>query len=201
MMGAVPFFPHKMNQKCKTTAVCIPDYSACVRANQLLVHSVCSYTLSRLHVITPGADAFYCSCSLKRSCVTLCRPVTGMCAAAGRPHDNHREERSVTLSENRSGIISPSFHPLTHCGTISVSKRHHPALQAPVPICPTLSPPCRTLSPRRCVLPRLHCSSSSSRVPGERNHHKGTSLYTSMVKRYSQCGNKFSCNEHTRYNH
>lgn len=28
---------------------------------------------------------------------------------------------SVTLPENRSGIIPPSFRPLTHCGTISGS--------------------------------------------------------------------------------
>lgn len=48
-------------------------------------------------------------------------------AVAGQLHDNHREEESITLPENRNGIIPLSFHPLTHCGTISVSKMCHRA--------------------------------------------------------------------------
>lgn len=51
--------------------------------------------------------------------------------------------RSVTLPENRNGIISPSFRPLTHCGAIS----GHPAprhLSRSVPADP-------------CALPGLQC--------------------------------------------
>lgn len=54
------------------------------------------------------------------------------------------EERSATPPGYRSGIIPPSFHPLTHCGTISVSKMYHPAhMQAPVPLYPYDTVLCR----------------------------------------------------------
>lgn len=44
----------------------------------------------------------------------------------GWPHDNRGVEARGEKKEG-SGIMSPSLHPLTHCGTISVLKMYRPA--------------------------------------------------------------------------
>lgn len=99
------------------------------------IRSVYSHSLTRLYVIIPGA--FTVLWPLRRHAQPP-HTVAGMWAIAQqgcRPASWQSQggEESVTLSGNRSGIIPPSFHPLTHCGTISVSNRSHPA---PVPLCP-----------------------------------------------------------------
>ena len=77
--------------------------------------------------------SIYCSCSLKSRRVThsrtLLQALWAIVQQSCRPASwqSQRGEDSATVPENRRGIIPPSFHPLTHCGTISVSKMSHPA--------------------------------------------------------------------------
>lgn len=97
--------------------------------------------------------------------------VSSSSAVAQQPHDYHREEKSVMLPVNRSGIIPLSLHPLTHCGTISVSAVSSSA-QAPVPLYP-----CDTR-------PKIHCSNSREKREKPPGGH--ITLYCPQTSEYNQ---------------
>lgn len=91
-----------------------------------------SYTVSRLYVIGTSADAFIVlglwRGTESRTAAHCCRECEQQCNwVAGRPHDNQRQERTLHFMKIGVELSPPSFHPLTHCGTISVSKMYRTA--------------------------------------------------------------------------